>query len=164
MNIYSEYRENIKSGDILAFSHVGWKTWNDWKIQAIRIFTRSEFAHIGIAWIVGNRVFVIEAREPCARIFPLSKLGDFYHIPMNAEWKPETEEYALSYIGSEYLQLQAIKAFFKPLGKGDVSECAALALTILDHDGIYLGDRATPDAVVRQSMLYGNPTYYVENK
>lgn len=163
-NIYKEYRENIKSGDLLAWSHRGWNSWSDIKIQIVRIFRRSEYSHVGTAWMVGNRVFVIEAVEPCARVYPLSKLGNFYHCPLNAPWSASTEEAALSYIGSEYKQLQAIKANFRPLGKGNVSECAALAIQIASHDGIDLGEWATPDAVMLQAQLYGNPTYYVENK
>ena len=163
MNKYSEYRSNIKSGDLLVWSHTSWKTLHDIKIQLVRFFTQSEYAHCGVAWVVGSRVFVLEAREPCVRIFPLSKLGNFYHLPLKAPWSTSTEEKALSYIGAEYKQLHAIKAFFKPLDKGDVSECAALALAILENDGIYLGDRSTPDALVKQAQLYGNPTYYIEN-
>jgi hypothetical protein len=161
MNNYKDIRPNIRSGDLLAFRHEGWKSWHDIKVQLVRMFTRSEYSHVAIAWVVGERVFAIEAVEPMARIYPLSKLGDFYWIPMNAPWKKETEEKALSYIGSDYKQLEAIKAFFKPFGKGQTSECAALAITILDHDGIDLGMWATPDAVVLQSQLYGKPTMYV---
>lgn len=158
---YSEIRSQIRSGDLLAWSHEGWGSWYDIKIQLVRMFTRSEYSHVGVAWVVGDRVFVLEAVEPMARIYPLSKLGSFYHIPLKAPWSQSTEEKALSYIGADYKQLQAIKAFFKPLGRGNVSECAALVLTILDNDGIDLGHFATPDAVVLQAQLYGNPTMYV---
>jgi hypothetical protein len=161
---YSDYRKNIKSGDLLVWSHRGWKSWHDIKVQMVRFFTQSEYSHVGIAWVIGDRVFVIEAVEPCVRIYPLSKLGDFYHIKMGAEWKPETEEAALSYVGSDYKQLEAIKLYFKPWHKGQVSECAALVLQIMSVEGIDLGDRATPDAVVLQAQLYGHPTLYVTNK
>lgn len=161
MNKYPEYRENIKSGDLLAWSHRGWKSFYDFKIQMVRLFTQSEYSHVGTAWVVGNRVFVIEAVEPRARIFPLSKLGNFYHTPLKAPWNLPTEEAALSYVGAEYRQLDAIKAFFKPLRKGKVSECAALAIEIASQDGINLGDRATPDAVVRQAQMLGHPTYFI---
>jgi len=58
---YSEVRDTIKSGDLLAWSHRGWRTWYDIKIQAVRFFTQSEFSHVGVAWAVGGRVFVLEA-------------------------------------------------------------------------------------------------------
>ena len=163
MNNYCEYRNNIKSGDLLAWSHRGWWTWHDIKIQIVRMFTKSEYSHVATAWVVRDRVFVIEAVEPCARIYPLSKLGSIYHIPLNAIWTESTEEFALSYVGTEYKQLQAIRAFFEPLGKGSASECAALVTTIAAHYGIDLGARATPDAVVLQAQMYGYPTFFVNN-
>ena len=158
---YSEYRNNIRSGDVLAWSHEGWGSWHDFKVQMIRVFCRTEYTHVAIAWEQGGRLFAIENVVPCARIYPLSKLGSFYHIPMEADWSETTEEIALSYIGSPYSQWQAIKSFFTSLGRGNVSECAALVISVLRVDGIDLGDRATPDAVVQAAQEMGKPTYYV---
>lgn len=160
---YADIRSTIRSGDLLAWSHRGWRTIHDIKIQIVRMATRSEYSHVGVAWVVGGRVFVIEAVEPLVRVYPLSKLGAFYHIPLGAPWAPPTEELALSHLGKEYSQLDAIRAFFKPLGRSVVSECAALVLNVLHADGVDLGDRATPDGVVYQAQLYGHPTYYIEN-
>lgn len=162
-NKYDEYKQNIKSGDLLCWSHRGWGSWYDFKIQMVRLFTRSEYSHVGVAWQVGGRWFVIEAVEPRVRIYPLSKLGSFYHIPMKLNWTEDVEEKALSYVGAEYFQLKAIKAFFKPWRKGDVSECAALALQIYADAGKDMGDRATPDAITLQAQLYGHPTHYIKN-
>ena len=160
---YKEARSKIKSGDILAFSHEGWGSWKDFKTQMVRVFTRSTYSHVAVALVVNERVMAIENVIPYARMYPLSKLGSFYHIPMQAEWLPITEESAYSYIGSPYSQWAAIKAFFTSLGKGNTQECAALVITILESDGIYLGDRATPDAVVLQAQLLGHPTHYIQN-
>lgn len=160
---YADARPTLRSGDLLAWSHRGWSTFHDIKIQLVRMFTRSEYSHVGLVWVIGGRVLVIEAVEPLVRIYPLSKLGSFYHLPMQATWKPETEELALSHVGTPYSQLDAIRAFFKPLGSSVVTECAALVLNILHADGVDLGDRATPDAVVYQAQLYDHPTFYIEN-
>lgn len=160
---YQTHRPNIKSGDLLAWSNKKWKSWHDIKIQLVRIFLRSEYSHVGTAYVMGGRLWVLEAIEPRSRIYPLSKLGSFFHIPLPAKWTPEAEEKALSYIGEEYKQLRAIKAFFKPLDKEDVSQCCALAIAIADKCGLDLGVRATPDEVVEQAQRYGGPTYWVEN-
>lgn len=161
---YIDARETIRSGDLLAWSHRGWGSWHDFKIQMVRMFTQSEYSHVGIAWVVAGRVWVIEAVEPCVRAYPLSKLGDFYLTPLPLDWTPAVEEGALAHIGAEYRQLDAIRAFFVELASGAVSECAALALVIAMSGGVYLGRRATPDAVVRHAQLLGNPTYLIENK
>jgi hypothetical protein len=163
MKKYIEYRSQIKSGDLLAWSHRGWGSWRDFKIQMVRVFTRSEYSHVGIAWVVGKRVFVIEAVEPMVRAFPLSKLGSFYITPLDAPWAVDTEEAALGHIGADYKQLQAIEAYFRCLPEGTVSECAALVIDVMRRDGVYLGRRATPDAVVREAQMLGCPTYLIEN-
>lgn len=160
---YAEARNTLRSGDLLAWSHRKWNTFHDIKIQAVRFFTQSEYSHVGMCWLSGGRVWVIEAVEPCVRIYPLSKLGTFYLTPLHAEWSASTEESALEHIGVRYSQLDAIRAFFEPMERGRVTECVALVLDVLMRDGIYLGDRATPDAVVREEQRLGNPTYLIEN-
>lgn len=160
---YTEIRGSIKSGDILAFSHKSWGSWKSIKSQIVRMATRSNYSHVATAWVVGDRVFAIEAVIPEVRIYPLSKLGDFYWIPMNSPWNPETEEKALSYVGNPYSQLAAIKAYFSDLGRGNTQECAALAIAIADSDGVDLGNVQTPDAVVLSAQLMGKPLIYVEN-
>ena len=157
-------RSKIKSGDILAFSHKGWNSWKDFKSQMVRVFTRSEYSHVCTAWVVGDRVFVIEAVVPEVRIYPLSKLGDFYWIPTNAKWATNTEETALSHVGDKYSQLVAMEAYFRDLGKGNTQECAALTMLIASCDNIDLGHRQTPDAVVLSAQLIGNPIYYITNE
>jgi hypothetical protein len=164
MRTYQEHRGNIQSGDLIAFSNMKWKSWHDLKIQFVKFVLQTEYSHVAIAWVVGDRVFAMEAVEPCARIYPLSKLGDFYHIPLNGEWTPEVEEKALAFVGSEYKQLRAIRAFFTPLEKDEASQCAALAIAIASKMGIDLGNRATPDEVVLQAQQQGSPTYYVRNE
>ncbi len=160
---YEDMRHTIKSGDILAFSHEGWDSFYKFKIQMVRMFTKSEYSHVGVAWVIGERVFVIEAVVPCVRIFPLTKCGNFYHIPMGIEWNDTIEEKALTHIGNPYSQITAMKAFFHKLNKGNTEECAALVLTIMDSAGVFLDCRATPDDVVEYAQLRGSPLYLVEN-
>jgi hypothetical protein len=152
---YSEARPLIKSGDLLAFSEGNWSTWQGIKISLVRMFTRSTYSHVALAWVVGGRVFALEAVVPKLRIYPLSQLGTFYHIPMGAPWRDLTEEFALSKIGTEYSQSVAIKAFFAPLEEGNVQECAAYAREVLLLDGINLGNRAVPDSIVFEAQKLG---------
>lgn len=121
----------------------------------VRAFTQSEYSHVGTAWVIGERVFVIEAVTPLVRIFPLSKLLPFYHLPMNAPWSPQALEYALSKIGEPYSQLQAIQAFFKLPNDDSLWECAELARLIAAKDGINLGESAVPSGVVDNALRSG---------
>lgn len=158
---YAEARRNIKSGDLLAWSHRGWNSLYDVQIQAIRVFTQSEYCHVGLAWVIGGRVFVLEAVTPKIRIYPLSKLGEFYWLPLGAQWRPETEEFALSKVGEVYSKWQAVKSYFKPLRIDNKWQCAEYARQVLLRNGVDLGEKVTPSAIVKAAQEYGAPLYLV---
>ena len=159
---YQDFRQNIKSGDLLAFSHGDWKSWNGIKVNFVRIFTRSTYSHVGIAWVTSGRVFVLEAVKPKLRIFPLSLYGDFYHIGMDIDFTPEVQEFALSKIGINYSEYTAIKAYFNPLPEGTVSECAAYTREVFLKAGIKLGELARPDEVVLSALDLNKQLIYIE--
>lgn len=159
---YSEARPAIRSGDLIAQSHGDWLTWRGIKTNMVRIFTKSTYSHVGIAWVQGGRVFLLEAVKPELRIYPLSKAGDFYLLPMGAAWAPQTEEYALASVGSRYSEWAAVRAYFVPLEPGNVSECAAYVREVLLREGIDLGARSTPDSVVLEAQKLGSTTIFVE--
>ena len=154
---YADIRPLIRSGDILAWSHrePWYRSWYDFKIALVRMFTRSEYSHTGTAWVVGDRVLVIEAVTPLVRVFPLSKLLPFYYLPLKARWSPEALEYALSKVGEPYSQLQALQAFFKLPSEDSFWECAELTRLIAKMDGINLGESAVPGDIVRNAMIEG---------
>ena len=149
---YSQQRDYIHSGHLLAWTHRSWKSWYDIKVQIVRFFTQSEYSHVGVAWRIGGRLFVIEAVVPQVRIYPLSRLGSFYHIPVAAHWTPEVTEFALQQVGKPYSQWKAIKSFFGPVKQDSYTECAETAIVILASAGVNLGVLATPTAVVREAL------------
>ena len=151
---YSSIRSDIRSGDLLAFSRGSWRTWNDIKANLVRIFTRSTYNHVGLAWVVSGRVFILEAVQPKLRIYPLSQRGEFFLIGLDASWRADTEEFALARVGYDYSQLDAVKGFLDCLEPGKVSQCAAFVLEVLRGDGTRLGMRATPDAVVQAALAF----------
>ena len=160
--IYKQARPMIRSGDVLAWSHRGIHSWHDLKIWFVRMFTRSEYSHVGTAWVVGNRVFVIEAVMPKVRIYPLSKLGPFYWLQMGAYWRKATETLALSFVGDDYSQVQAMVSPFITPPKDDRWECAELVATVARQDSIDLGAAYTPSEVVLAAQKRGAPMTYVE--
>src|SRR5674476_1317199 len=122
---YAETRPRVMSGDVLAWSmRDGWfSSFHNFKVRVVRMFTSSEFDHNAVAWVIGGRVFALEAVMPLVRIYPLSKLGDFYWLPMG-KWTPDAEEFALAHIGTPYSQAKAIRAFFGPVAHDEQEECA----------------------------------------
>lgn len=163
MPSYTEIRPQIRSGDILAWSHLGWKTWHDWKVQGVRVFTQSEYCHVATAWVIGYRVFVIEAVQPLVRIYPLSSLlkDGCYWVPVKAPWKEETLEMALQAVGQPYSQAEAMEAFFSLPTENSLWQCAELTRRLAMSDGIDLGNRAVPTSVMKAAMRYG-PAHLIE--
>jgi hypothetical protein len=132
---YSDARPKIKSGDVLAWTDT---SWEHLEAQMVRIFTRSEYTHVGIAWVIAGRVFILEAVSPKIRIFPLSKEVPFYWIPVDEYWHADLEEYALSLVGNKYSRMEALRAFFKKVvvGKNDEWQCAEYVSSILQKGGV----------------------------
>ena len=163
MNHYPNIRQHIKSGDLLAWSHRApwWSSWRDFKIALVRLFTRSEYSHVGIAWRVGQRVFVIEAVMPAVRIFPLSQVLPFYWVPMPQYWSDQVEEYALNQVGDAYSEWDAMVGYFGMPANDRREQCAELAIRIAQQGNVDLGDRATPDGVVLRAQEQGATLTYV---
>jgi hypothetical protein len=166
---YQNLRPLIKSGDALAWTHRGWGSWHDIKIQLVRMFTRSEFSHVAVAWVVDGRVFALEAVQPSVRIYPLSQLGDFYYLPTSQnkfsklDWTDEVAEFALSKVGEPYSQAQAMLAFFGVSKDDRKWECAEYAKAVLKAAGVYVMGRATPTEFVGSLMNDGVPLTLVKN-
>lgn len=162
---YSEARKDLKSGDLLAWSHERWNSWYDVKIQLVRMFTRSEYCHVGVCWCVSGRVFVLEAVSNGVRIFPLSRLTPFYWISMRSTWESEVEAWALRQVGELYSEWQAVLGglnLLKP-GEDSIWQCAEYVLEVLRRCGVDLGTIATPNAVVLSAQRQaGSFLYLVE--
>ena len=130
---YSEARSLIRSGDPIGYTHRApmWKSWYDFKIGCIRMFTKSRYSHVGVAWVVGDRVFLLEAVTAGVRNFPISLTGDFDWISRDT-WSEDYLSRALSVMGQRYSQLEAIRAPFKPLNmESQEWQCAKYACFVL---------------------------------
>lgn len=105
---YDEIRSKIRTGDVLAWTHrAGWfKSWYDFKINLVRLFTRSEYSHVGIAVVLAGRVFVLESVTGGIRLMLLSKQLPCFWIKYRY---PFDLDRAMSVLGEPYSQLEAIK-------------------------------------------------------
>lgn len=148
--LYQNFRSNIKTGDVIAFTHKSWKSWYDIKVQLVRFFTQSEYSHVALAWCANGRVFIMESVTGGIRIVPLSKFTPFYHLDM-PELTQEQIEKAFSVMGEPYSQLEAIEAFFGKEDRKDSKwECAEFVCVISNFSC-----KATPTAVVDYCLNFG---------
>lgn len=164
---YAAAREHIKSGDLLAWSHRGFGSVYDLKIQAVRFFTRSEYSHVGLALVLGGRVWVAESVTPLPRIVPLSNLLPCYRLNVpTLNWRDDDTEFALSFVGNDrysYSQREAIRGFFGTNNEADtLLECAEFVQIACAHAGLDLDCRATPSEVVLAVQKLGGTLDYLE--
>lgn len=162
-NTYLKIRSTIKSGDVLVWTNRKIEKLSDITLQVIRLFTKSEYVHVGTAWVVEDRIFVIEAAIPLVRIYPLSALLPFYLISTNAAWSKETENFALSVVGEKYSIKQAIMSLVKKPNLDDNWQCAELVHEILLKDGIDLGNSYTPSDIVYNALRNSYTLKLIEN-
>ena len=142
---YSDARPLIKSGDILGWTHkAGWfDSWYDFKINIVRLVTRSKYSHVGVAIVLAGRVFILESVTGGIRLEPLSKF-------LPCDWLTYKEldeagiERAMGVCGEPYSQIEAMLGQFNDTdstnGKWQCSEFVIWALQ--------LNCLATPSAVV----------------
>jgi hypothetical protein len=164
---YEEARPLMRSGDLVALTHLQWASLYDLQVQAVRVFTQSEYCHIAVIWVVGGRVFLIESVSPKVRIFPLSNLEDagFYWIPTPDKPMTDAElEFGLSKVGhGSYSKMQAIAGQLNLLDIGDDDDwmCAELTTVMRRLSGLDLGPKATPAANIKSALRQGYPLHYV---
>ena len=106
---YASVRPDIKTGDILAWSHGSWQSFYMAQLNLVRIFTRSEFNHVGVAWVKDDRVLLVEAMVPRIVAHPLSTYLPCYHIPMTIGHI--SDERMLEKLGGKYSKWEAIRGF-----------------------------------------------------
>jgi hypothetical protein len=154
---YSEIRDTLQSGDILAWTHRFKWTWYDFKCYMVRLFTVSEYSHVGVCIVQDGRVWVLEAVTPTVRLVPLSDEVPCFVL----KGKGLTEEQkfrGMALVGkAKYSQWEAILAYF---GKNDLNndrwECAELVDYVLD-----LNLEATPASLVDELLQQGYPMYTI---
>ena len=141
---YPQYRERIKSGDLLAWSGRGFVG------GLVRVATASSWSHVGIAHVMGGRVWIIEAREFAGvQIVPLSSYLDCAWLPTGAKWTESVDNYAIGKIGKVgYSYPLAVETWGlaamgkrKPLNPDASTQiCSTFAPIILRMAGVPLPD------------------------
>lgn len=147
---YQEARPKIKSGDLLAWTIRTTRSLKDLQVQLVRIFTKSEYTHVGIAYVVGGRLFVLESVGSGIRMFPLSMSTPFYWIPLEVNWTEDTLTAALSKMGESYSKWEGVKSLWQKIKPGENKnwQCAEYARFILQNAGINVDCRSIPAEVV----------------
>ncbi len=153
--IYADYKEYIKTGDLLV-----WGADNTGPALGrvfsylVRLFTVSNYSHVGIAFVLSKRLFVIEAKRTGVVITPLSDRDVFYHIPMGIDADRDVEDFLISKVGCKYSFTGLFRGFFfNEANHMDSNyQCAELVNEFYKRCGIDLDGAYTPRKIVDAVM------------
>lgn len=145
--------EDIRSGDLLAWSKYPYNGFSDFLIKSIAFLTGSPFGHVGIAWsledVLDKELFVVEASLPKVQISRVTDDKYLYCIPARVEVSAEVKKFLLSRIGLPYGIMDAFRPFIgKPAKKDDHYQCAELCHEFYSRSGIFLPREYRPGDVV----------------
>jgi hypothetical protein len=151
---YKDYRKTIRSGDLLVWTKRSNTVISKMVVFIIRLFTMSEYSHVGVAWHIGERLYVLEAIHPKVAATLLSTYNEFYHVPMNLEWKSEYDLYLLDKVGSNYSVIDAIRGYFGLVNKKNNQwQCAELVTSFYKYAGLHIGNPYTPSDLVVNILI-----------
>jgi len=154
--LYAEARPKIQTGDPLFFRGSGLLA------RIIRAQTESHFSHVGMAWVVGGRVLVLESR-PAHRGVTIDRglsacLGeDVTWMPLRSWDHQFSLDRALSLLGVDYGWWNAIRAALHMTPRPGEVECAQYASFVLGFPP-YSGE--TPQSLF--DHLGTHPIYLLE--
>lgn len=156
-------RATIQSGDLLIWSRDKRSTISNIYLNLIRFFTRSEFAHVAIAWRLEGRLYIVEATMPVVRLTPVWDDDSFYHVPMGVTWTKEGEDFLLDKIGMMYSLVDAIRGYLGlTITKDTHWQCAELCNYFYRLLGLDLHDAFTPSSLVEMVVeAYDKPIYFM---
>lgn len=146
---YAEARNQIKSGDLLAWRGRGPVGW------IVRHWTGSAWSHVGVAWRFRGRLFVLEAREGIGvGLRAVSNALPFDHIGSDADWNDEVERFALDHLGKAYSYPDFVRAGLglAPGHEGEI--CSEYAAKVLRRAGV-LASGYTPAQIVNSCLELG---------
>lgn len=161
---FSQCLPLIKSGDLLAWGSQKSVGFSGFLEKTIRVFTMSEYCHVGVAHVESGKVLVFEAISPSVRLSPLTIDRPFYHIPMSVEWKDGLSNYMLSRLGEPYSFWHAIQAYFGRPSEDKQWECAQLCTDFYTEAGIILPNAWTPSTLVEAALETQNTSITLINE
>jgi hypothetical protein len=158
--VYANARKLIQSGDIICFTHRRLRSWYDLQVMLVRWATASKYSHVGIAYRMDGRVWLLEAVTPLVRMVPLSHFAEegFDVLSMKRGMSGAEREAAIGQVGvARYSRWQAVLGFLRRLkfGRDALTQCCEYVIVHRRMSGVDLGPVATPAAVVDKALQSG---------
>jgi hypothetical protein len=144
----------IRSGDLLAWSKGSDNIFSKTLVALVKFVTRSKYGHVGIAWILGGRLVVVDASIPRVRMIAIRDLDEFYHIPLKIRWNRQREAALMEHVGQPYSIMDCLRAFLGRVTEDDDHwQCAELCTDFYTKAGFELQDTYTPAKLVNAFVI-----------
>lgn len=150
----------IKSGDLIAW------TGSSFLGKLVRVFTMSEYSHVGIVVEEADGLYVIEAARPVVRKSKLTGREPMYHIPLDVDFTPEAYVRLHASVGDKYSMLQAALSFIGLYIDDRKWYCTELAYDFYVNSANFaINKRLTPTEFVSEMLnKYGSQINYIGSK
>ena len=170
MPSYAYIRPQMKTGDLLFWrNHKGGPTIGYLERFIVQAGTMSPYIHVGMCWVEGGRVWVMEITTRGCAPRLLSMTGDFAWIAAPQALSKEALWRAQSFFGEwTYSRWQAFTGWLGRLsiGKDLQGQCAEYVLTVLnDCEHLkFTNPTATPQGVADAALMqWQTPLLHVSN-
>ena len=149
--IYKDMRNNVSSGDLLIWEDSEESLVSRIILKCIRLFTKQQYGHVGIAWRVGGRLLCVEAVPSGIRIWPVSEFDRFFYVETGMTFKDKDADWLLDKVGQPYPLNSLFRSIFKLQPKvGDNLNCVELSTRFYQQAGYQIGDTYTPGDLVER--------------
>lgn len=99
---YSEIRDTLKTGDLVSWKAGKINSLFSFVLKIYQKILKPKSVHVGIVLCLGGRIFVVEARPPAVRIYPLSMMDDFYLVKTDIPFEQNNIDFLLREVGVPY--------------------------------------------------------------
>ena len=167
--LYSEIRDSLKTGDLVSWDKARVNSIFGFILKLYQKILRPKSVHVGIVANIGGRIFVVEARPPCVRLYPLSLLENFYLVRTNVKEENTNLDFLFKEIGIPYKAWDVIKGVIfhadndtKAIYCSELAKLYYVEIKYLDKDK-YEDSGSSPDSILNAICeVSGNKPVYVE--
>lgn len=146
MTLYRDIRKTLKSGDLVFYS-----SHNGFGDKVIKWWSKSRYSHVGVLWVIANRIFLMEASAfGGVRLVPLSLRMPDLIVKMDLKWNKDAEMQAMEHIMEKYSFVDAVKAGLKENYSQTGWICTEYAASIVKECGyIFPKEAQVPEDFIK---------------
>lgn len=136
-HLLSDMRDEIKTGDLMAFRVRRYGTLTSFALWLYQKITKVRFSHVGVAMKLGEHLFIVEAISPRVTITPISKVKEFYLVPVKIKTNEENQvDYLLDFVEMNYSLISLVTHYFGFESPSNKVYCSELASGFYYHVGL----------------------------